>query len=119
MVGERLRSLRKRKRLTQQELAQRVSTKIDYSYVGKIERGDQNPSLRTLRDIARALEVPVGFFFAEKGPERLRYDVASVVSDRAKSDLMKETLNMEDDDVVFLTQVARLLRTYRRKVMGR
>ena len=47
-IGQKLRELRQRKGLTQKELARTVRGKVDYSYIGKIERGEQLPSLKVL-----------------------------------------------------------------------
>ena len=47
-IGQRLRELRQRKGLTQKDLSLKVRGKIDYSYIGKIERGEQLPSLKML-----------------------------------------------------------------------
>jgi len=50
-----LREIRKRRRLTQMELARRAG--LDQSQISKIERGLINPSLRTVVHLARILDV--------------------------------------------------------------
>ncbi|WP_432775643.1 helix-turn-helix transcriptional regulator [Brevibacillus gelatini] len=61
LIGERIRSLRKEKGLTQEALAEKSD--IHYSYIGGIERGDRNISLATLEKIINALEItPVELF---------------------------------------------------------
>lgn len=62
-IGRRLRRLRLKQGLTQKELATRVSGGLDYTYIGKIERGEQLPSLKILIRISEALAVHVGDFF--------------------------------------------------------
>ncbi len=52
--GERLRTLRKRKGLTQAELADKLG--LDRSYVGEIEQGKRNPCLINLEIIAQGLQ---------------------------------------------------------------
>ncbi len=52
--GERLRTLRKRKGLTQAELAEKLG--LDRSYVGEIEQGKRNPCLINLEIIAQGLQ---------------------------------------------------------------
>jgi transcriptional regulator with XRE-family HTH domain len=44
---------------------------MDLSYVGKIERGEQLPSLKTLLRLATALGVPLGYFFETASPASL------------------------------------------------
>ena len=44
-IGKRLRELRQQKGLTQKALAGKIKGKIDQSYIGKIERGEQLPSI--------------------------------------------------------------------------
>ncbi|RQW19098.1 XRE family transcriptional regulator [Bacillus sp. C1-1] len=55
LVGSNIRSIRKAKNLTQQELAER-SNLID-SYIGGVERGQRNISLQTLEKIIVGLEI--------------------------------------------------------------
>lgn len=55
--GHRLRTVRNRRRLTQQALADRAS--LTMNYVFRLERGDRNPTLLVLHDLARALRVRV------------------------------------------------------------
>lgn len=62
-IGLTLRRLRQVKGLTQKELAQRVAGGMDATYVGKIERGDQLPSLKVLIRLSRSLGVKVSNFF--------------------------------------------------------
>jgi transcriptional regulator with XRE-family HTH domain len=58
LFGERLRTLRKERKLTQEGLAQRCQM---YSpYLGEIERGAKNPTLLTLHKIANGLDMSIG-----------------------------------------------------------
>lgn len=73
-IGARLRELRKDRRLSIQELADKVSLSI--GMISQIERGISTPSLRSLRLLAEALEVPVSWFFASsKGHAASRHIV--------------------------------------------
>lgn len=56
-VGEAVRALRKERGVSQEALA--LLTQIDRSYMGAIERGDQNVGVMHLVRIAEALEVSV------------------------------------------------------------
>ena len=55
-LGERIRQLRKQKKLTQRQLAEMVQ--IDFTYLSKIENGrlDYTPSVKTLHQLAKALD---------------------------------------------------------------
>lgn len=55
--GEKVRQIRKEKGLSQEALADLAA--IDRSYMGHIERGDQNITLTKIHQIADALEIPV------------------------------------------------------------
>jgi len=55
--GERVRQIRKEKGLSQEVFADLAG--IDRSYMGHIERGDQNITLTKIFQIAKALEIPI------------------------------------------------------------
>ena len=54
-LGTAIRTLRAAKGLSQEELA--LAAEVDRSYLGRIERGDNNVALLTLLKIAKALGV--------------------------------------------------------------
>lgn len=56
-LGEKIRRLRKEKRLSQENLAELVKT--DVRTIVAIENGSRNPTLKTVNKIARALEITV------------------------------------------------------------
>ena len=60
-IGARLRELRKDRGLSIKQLADRVGLSV--GMVSQIERGLSTPSLRSLRLLANALDVPVSWFF--------------------------------------------------------
>lgn len=53
--GEQVRALRKKAKLSQEELAE--LSDLHRTYVGGIERGERNPSLKNIALIAQALRV--------------------------------------------------------------
>ncbi|MEC2799057.1 helix-turn-helix transcriptional regulator, partial [Bacillus thuringiensis] len=55
LVGENIRILRKKRGLTQEELAERIN--LQQAYIGGIERGERNISMLTLQKIAVGLEI--------------------------------------------------------------
>lgn len=56
--GKHLRKLRKEKKLTQEQLADKAN--MHFTYIGQIERGLRNPSLVNLQKLAKALRVSGG-----------------------------------------------------------
>ncbi|MEN8494773.1 helix-turn-helix transcriptional regulator [Dehalococcoides sp. THU3] len=59
--GERIRNLRKKAGVSQEELADRAG--VHRTYLGGIERGERNPSLKNIYAIARALKVSLSDLF--------------------------------------------------------
>ena len=89
LLGKRIRELRKKKGLTQEELGARAG--ISYKYLGSIERGLENPSFRHLAKIARALGVELSelfqFHHLEPSRERLLKDINQLLSRMSDSQL--------------------------------
>ena len=67
-LGERVKSERRRLRLTLQELANRSG--LSLGMVSKVENAQASPSLRTLARLAHGLDVPVTTFFRGLEEER-------------------------------------------------
>ncbi len=63
--GERIRELRTTRGLSQEELAFKCG--VHRTYLGGIERGERNPSLKNISAIAKALGVDISelFIFAK------------------------------------------------------
>jgi len=62
-LGRRVRTLRVRRGWTQEELASKA--KKHPTYIGGIERGERNPTLTVLADIARAFGVTLDVLLRE------------------------------------------------------
>ena len=62
-IGEKLQEFRQMRNITLRELADR--TNITSSMLSQIERGLVNPSINTLKVVAKALDVPLFYFFKE------------------------------------------------------
>ena len=56
-LGQRIRSLRKRQGLTQEEMADKCG--LHWTYIGGLERGERNPTLTTMQKVAEGLGVSV------------------------------------------------------------
>jgi transcriptional regulator with XRE-family HTH domain len=69
MIGERLRSLREEKKMSQGVIENR--TGLLRAYVSRVENGHTVPAIETLEKFARALEVPIYqlFFGVGEHPE--------------------------------------------------
>ncbi|MDD3253350.1 MAG: helix-turn-helix transcriptional regulator [Lachnospiraceae bacterium] len=61
LFGTRIRDLRKAKHMSQEELAFKAS--ISPAHLGQIERAQKNPTLKTINEIANALDVPLTILF--------------------------------------------------------
>lgn len=83
MIGERLRALRKEKKLSQGDIETR--TGLLRSYISRVENGHTVPSVETLEKLARALELPLYqlFYEGEMPPEAPDVPSAGMVSDNA------------------------------------
>jgi len=70
-LGKRVRELRQARDLSQEELAFRVG--VHRTYLGGIERGERNPSLKNVAAIARALGITLSglFSFEDTKPARV------------------------------------------------
>jgi transcriptional regulator with XRE-family HTH domain len=72
--------IRRRRRLTQAELARRAG--YSRAYVSRVELGDAEPSARYRAAIARVLEVPEELIFT---PERREPDLGRAQSSRVEN----------------------------------
>ena len=61
-LGEKIRELRKKKNITQEEFA--FQANLDYSYMNQIENGKRNPSVEAINGIAKALGVSIKDLFS-------------------------------------------------------
>jgi len=115
-IGRRLRRIRKMRGLTQKELANKIVGRLDYTYIGKIERGEQLPSLKVLGKVSEALAVPIGYFFHDEAlsyllPEELR----RLSRDHDRALLVREVARMARADLALLVEIVRVLQAHRRK----
>ena len=70
--GRRVRELRTKRGWTQEQLAAKAGK--HWTYIGGIERGERNPTLEVIADLAAALNVPVANLFTSS---RRRGDASS------------------------------------------
>lgn len=100
-VASRIKTIRKLRRLTQEQLAQRVDRTV--FAISQLERGKSLPSFETLERLSVALEVPVKEFFDDgsegAGMSPYRLGLITAVADRVRSmadDQIAATLRMMD-----------------------
>jgi len=98
-VGRRLKESRQKLGLTQEQLAERAG--LHYSYIGQVERGDKNPSLKSLYRLAGALNVGIDYLLEEDGGYRDR-----TAADLLLSELISLLKDRPEEDVRLVLQVA-------------
>jgi len=64
LFGKRVREIRKAQGLSQEELAERAN--LHNTYIGGVERGERNLSLKSVEKIAYALKTSISIFFEYK-----------------------------------------------------
>jgi transcriptional regulator with XRE-family HTH domain len=118
-IGKILRALRQRKGLTQKELASKIQGKVDYSYIGKIERGEQLPSLKMLERLSNALAVPLSSFFQGLGSDVTTRtggrEADNEALGREREQLLLYLLHaVHNDDIRLLIEIVRVLNKRRK-----
>jgi transcriptional regulator with XRE-family HTH domain len=121
-IGKTLRALRQLRGMTQKELASKIQGQVDYSYIGKIERGEQLPSLKMLERLSNALAVSLSSFFQGLGSditvEREGREAGNEALDRQQERLLLYLVRtVHNDDIPLLIEIVRILNK-RRKVQG-
>ena len=87
-LGLRIKELRKKKKLTQDELSEKAG--ITGKYMGMIERGEVNVSVKILENLAEVLGVQVADFFEfdnQVSPEEQRERLLEMVKSASDSEL--------------------------------
>ena len=89
MIGARIKDIRNKKGLTQEQLSEKM--KINPKYLSSIERGNENPTLNTLIKLAESLEVDLSkiFSFVQiEDPEKRKSMITSLL-DQADNEQLK------------------------------
>jgi len=118
-IGKRLRELRQQKGLTQKALAGKIKGKIDQSYIGKIERGEQFPSIKILMRISETFSIPIGYFFQEEagltGIAIKQENLIQIEELRQRRLITKALQKVHRDDVPLLIEIINILYKHRGK----
>jgi transcriptional regulator with XRE-family HTH domain len=106
------------RKLTQKELAAKVSGGLDYTYIGKIEREEQLPSLKMLMKLSKALAIPLASFFREEDEQLASLlrpgKVINLAAPRKMSVLIKELNQLNRSDIPLLIEIVRALNRHRK-----
>ena len=89
MIGARIKEIRTKKSLTQEQLSEKME--INPKYLSSIERGNENPTLNTLIKLSESLEVDLGAIFSHIQIEDPRERKALITSllDQADDEQLK------------------------------
>lgn len=118
-IGQRLRRIRGMRNLTQKELANKIVGKVDYTYIGKIERGEQLPSLKVLRKLSEALAVPLAYFFQDEALSHLLpEELHRLGREEQRMALLRQVAKISRGDIPLLLEIIRVLDTHRRMKGG-
>jgi transcriptional regulator with XRE-family HTH domain len=97
LLGQRIKSLRKVRGYTQEQLAEIID--INSKYLSSVERGEENPTLDLFLRLAQGLKVDLYaiFQFEHEGdtPRRLRKKLESLVAAAKDEDLARLTRVLE------------------------
>ena len=104
VFAERLKSLRKKRGLSQQALSNKAS--VNLSYLNKLETGQSSPSLDILTSLAAALKVTVGELC--DGPRDAREPLTAIRA-QAREHLEKVLSLGDADSLQMLTTLGSLL----------
>lgn len=106
--------------LTQKELANKIVGKVDYTYIGKIERGEQLPSLKVLGKLSGALAVPLAYFFQEEALSHLLpEELYRLKAEAERTALLREVAKISRGDIPLLLEIIRVLNVHRRMTGGK
>lgn len=97
LLGERIRDLRKSQSLTQQELGEKAA--LSGQFIGEIERGNQNPSIKVLLKIAEVLDIELLELFQNQDDFGSREEIQNSIS--------KVIAKMPDEKLKMVLQILR------------
>ncbi|RJS57459.1 transcriptional regulator [Bacillus subtilis] len=121
-TGVKLKKLRKSKKLTLRDLADKLG--VTHSYLSKIERGVTNPSLKMINSLAEFFDVDQSYFFTdEKNLDNFTDEELELTFERDLSiENLREKYNLtlggkevSDDEIKVILEV---LKAYRESKGG-
>lgn len=103
-VGERIRELRRRAGISQEELAFRSRTTP--AHIGQLERGEKNPTIRVLSRIANGLGVDIHLLF-------LDLDKKSEENTQLIQYINAQLNKMTDEKLKDMSNIAQIINKYK------
>lgn len=114
-IGRRIKKIRVERGLTQKELASKVG--IDFTYIGKMERGEQLPSLKVLMNISDALHVPLCIFFVDEDMAGILEICLSVgeclINSKKYGELIRSVGTLQEEDIRVINEIIKILKRQR------
>ena len=106
-LGRRIKALRQKTGLTQEELAEIADLHV--SYIGHVEKGTKQSSLKTIRKISDALNISLAELFNfTKKPKIKKEDIAVKY-------LYKVITSLNKKDRDFLINIIKMIITFKKK----
>lgn len=102
IVGDRIRIIRKERGLSQEQLANKAD--IEPSHLGRLERGERNPSLVSLQKVINALEITFEDLFKYIQPSQGDIDnttLSLLINKLATLSIEEQKLMLKHLDVMF------------------
>ncbi len=103
LIGERLRTLREARNLSQGDIEKRSG--ILRFYISRVENGHTVPAIETLEKLARALEIPLYQLFYEEEPPKLSKVRKRLTNKRITSGMSKKDLRFWQRLCLFLARM--------------
>ena len=121
-IGSRLKKLRMERGLTQKGLAAKIKDGVDYTYIGKIERGQQLPSLKVLQGISETFSVPIGSFFRDE-PDTVVYvncpaELGDIALYEKGRELVRALKLLHAADIPLILEIINILARHRESEKG-
>lgn len=107
ILGERIRSIRRRKGYSQEELGFRASCST--SFISDIERGEKSPTIETLHKITDALDVSLEEFFFKFQPKKKSKEAELIDA------IIGKVNNLSIKELETVQEMVHLLLTFRSK----
>lgn len=115
-IGRRIKRIRAERGLTQKDLASKVG--IDFTYIGKMERGEQLPSLKVLIEISNALCFPLSLFFVDEDMAGILEICLSVgeclINSKKYGELVRSVGTLHEDDIRLINEIIKVLNRHRK-----
>lgn len=95
-IGERVRKLRMKNQLSQEQLA--FAAEITTAYLGQIERNEKNPTVLVISKICDALGIELSEFFSEETIPTQKIDAVTI-------QILNQLRDQEEEDKIIILQI--------------